>query len=150
MSYQTERAAIEAYFTAQWGATTPWGRDGQKFEPVFNSVRMAITSGAVMQGSIGRVANRIDHLGLVTFQVFTEGGKGSAAWRSYAETIAGMFFEKTLDDDGVAITTTADAFLRFSPPEMNDNRHPYISADFADPPFQITNVICPFVRYETR
>ena len=150
MSYQTERAAIEAYFTAQWGATTPWGRDGQKFEPVFNSVIMTITSGAVMQGSIGRVANRIDHLGLVTFQVFTEGGKGSATWRGYAETLFGLFFDKTLDSAGLVITQTEDAFIRFSPPGMNDNRHPYVSAKVADPPFHITNVVCPFVRYETR
>jgi hypothetical protein len=150
VSYQLERAAIEAYFTSQWGSTTPWGRDGQKFEPVANSVRLTITSGAVRQGSIGRTANRIDHLGLATFQIITEGGKGSAAWRGYAETIMGLFFEKTLSSAGAVITSGADAFVRFSPPELGDNRHPYIAADFADPPFHLTNVICPFCRYAFR
>lgn len=158
MSYQTERSAIETYFVAQWGVTTPIGLDAQKFStfdtdgvtPRFNLVRLTITSGATRQGSIGRTLNRIDHLGLATFQIITEGGKGSAAWRGYAETIMGLFFEKTLTSAGVVITTHADAFLRFSPPELGDNRHPYIAADFPDPPFHLTNVICPFVRYELR
>ena len=157
MSYQLERAAIEAYFTAQWGTTTPWGRDGHKFEPPIDAqgrpvpaVRLTITSGATRQGSIGRTATRIDHLGLATFQIITEGGKGSAAWRGYAETIMGLFFEKTLTSAGVVITSHADAFLRFSPPELGDGRHPYVAADFPDPPFHLTNVIAPFVRYSYR
>ncbi|MEB3419904.1 phage tail terminator-like protein [Salipiger marinus] len=150
MTYQLERAAIEAYFRAQWGSTTPIGFDGHTFTPVNNSVRLTITSGATRQGSIGRTANRIDHLGLATLQIITEGGKGSAAWRGYAETIMGLFFEKTLTSTGAVITSGADAFVRFSPPELGENRHPYIAADFPDPPFHLTNVIAPFVRYAFR
>ncbi|MCD1619132.1 hypothetical protein K7H20_13765 [Salipiger manganoxidans] len=150
MTYQLERIAIEGYFLTQWGSITPVGLDGQSFTPVNNSVRLTITSGATRQGSIGRTANRIDHLGLATFQIITEGGKGSAAWRGYAETIMGLFFEKTLTSAGALITTSADTFIRFSPPELGDGRHPYIAADFADPPFHLTNVICPFVRHSYR
>lgn len=150
MSYQTERAAIEAYFIAQWAAATPLGLDGHKFTPVNNSVRLTIQSGAVLQGSIGRTANRIDHVGMLTVTIYTEGGKGSAAWRGYAETIMGFLFETTIDNAGAVITATADAFVRFSPPELSDNRHPYIAASFADAPFHVTNIIAPFVRYEYR
>lgn len=157
MSYQLECSAIETYFQTQWGTTTPWAGDGQKFEPPVDakdrpipSVRLTITSGATRQGSIGRTVNRIDHLGLATFQIMTEGGEGSAAWRGYAETLMGLFFEKTLSTTGAVITSHSEAFLRFSPPELGDNRHPYIAADFPDPPFHLTNVICPFVRYSHR
>ncbi len=153
-----ERLAIQNYFVAQWGSTTPFGADGQHFStfeedgetPRFNLVRLTITSGAVQQGSIGRTLNRIDHIGLATFQIITEGGKGSAAWRGYAETIMGLFFEKTLTSAGALITSSADTFIRFSPPELGANRHPYIAADFADPPFHLTNVIAPFIRHSYR
>lgn len=149
MTYQNERLAIETYLKANW-TSTPIGYDGQPFTPVNNSIRLTITSGATRQGSIGRTANRIDHLGMATFQIITEGGKGSAAWRGYAETLMGLFFEKTLSSAGVPITSHAQAFLRFSPPDLGDNRHPYVSADFPDPPFHLTNVICPFIRYAYR
>lgn len=150
MTLDLERAAIEAYFASAWGATTPIGMDGHPFTPVNNSVRLTIKSGATLQGSIGRTSNRINHVGTATFQIFTEGGKGSAAWRGYAETIIDTFFEKTLSNAGALIATTSQAFIRFSPPEMGDNRHPYIAADYPDPPFHLTNVICPFVRYAYR
>ena len=147
MTLQLERSAIETYLAANWSAT-PIGYDGQAFDPVVNSVRLTIKSGAVMQGSIGRIANRIDNIGLVTLTIYTEGGKGSAAWRGYAETIMGLFFEKTLTSAGIVSASPSTAFVRFSPPEMGDNRHPYIGADFPDPPFHLTNVIAPFVRYQ--
>lgn len=148
MTYQTERAAIEGYFSAQWGSTTPIGFDGHEFTPAANSVRLTIQSGAVLQGSIGRASNRLDHVGLLTVTVYTAGGQGSAAWRGYAETIINLFRDVTLDSAGAVITATADAFVRFSPPEISErNRHPYIAASFADPPFHITNVSAPFVRY---
>ena len=150
MTLQLERSAIETYFGMRWGSTTPIGYDGQAFDPIANSVRMTIKSGAVMQGSIGRIINRIDNIGLVTLTIYTEGGKGSATWRGYAETLMGLFFEKTISDTGGIITASSQAFIRFSPPEMGDNRHPYIGADFPDPPFHLTNVIAPFVRIEYR
>lgn len=150
MSYDLERSAIETYFKTQWTDATPIGFDGQKFDPVINSICLTITSGATRQGSIGRTANRIDHVGLATFQIITEGGKGSVKWRPLAETIQGIFFETTIDQNGAVITDTADAFVRFSPPQLGDNRHPYIAASFPDPPFHRTNVIAPFVRYSYR
>ena len=150
MSYDTERQAIEAYFLAQWGNTTPLGLDGHPFTPVENSVQLTINSGARLQGSIGRVKNRIDHVGTLIVSIYTEGDKGSVAWRGYAETIIGFLHEATLDRSGAIITSSADAFVRFSPVGVSGGaqQHPYISASFKDMPFHRTNVTAPFVRYE--
>jgi len=150
MSYELERASIERYFAAQWSAQTPVIWDGQGGEPSTNSVRLTIQSGAVLQGSIGRDQNRMDHVGMVTVTIYTTGGAGSNAWRGYAETITDIFHGVTLDTAGIPITQTADAFVRFSSPQLGDRRHPYIAASFADAPFHITNVIAPFVRYSLK
>lgn len=149
MSYDNERRAIEAYFTAQWGVTTPIGYDGQTFTPEADNVLLTIHSGAVLQGSIGRDANRKDHMGNLTVSIYTDGDKGSVAWRPYAETIIGFLMDKTLDNAGAVITDPADAFLRFSPPTRAGFQHPYISASFKTAPFTQTNIIAPFVRYST-
>ncbi|WP_108482261.1 hypothetical protein [Oceaniglobus ichthyenteri] len=151
MTLQNERKAIETYFTTAWTDTTvPVGMDGHEFTPSINSIRLTIKSGAAIQGSIGRIANRIDHIGTLTATIYTAGGEGSAAWRGYAETITGLFFEKSITSAGALITTGTDTFIRFSPPQLGDNRHPYIAADFASPPFHQTNVIAPYVRYSHR
>lgn len=144
MSYQTERKAIETYFLAQWADTLPVIPDGHAGTPTQDSVRLTINSGRRLQGTIGRVANRIDHVGTLVVSIYTEGGQGSQVWRGYAETIINFLHETTLDSDGVPITTAADAFVEFSPGEQ----HPYISASFPDAPFQVTNITAPFVRYE--
>ena len=150
MSYDSERAAIETYFIAQWAGATPVGMDGHKFQPVNNSVRLAIQSGQVLQGSVGRSANRKDHVGMLMATIYTDGGKGSSAWRGYAETIIGFLEEVTIDSAGAAITATGDAFVRFSPPGIVGPQHPYIQSTTQNIPFTITNVAAPFVRYEYR
>ena len=148
MTYQSEREASEAFFATQWASRTPFGYDGHNFTPQADSVRLTIQSGAVLQGSIGRVANRIDHVGVLIATIFTEGGKGSAAWRGHADVMMGFLRDATIDSGGDLITTTADAFVRFSPPEIpSQNRHPYVSASFAEAPFHVTNITAPFVRY---
>jgi hypothetical protein len=143
MTYQLERRAVETFFVAQWGGATPVGMDGHLFEPAINSLRLTIQSGAVLQGSIGRALDRIDHIGVLQVQVFTEGGKGSQTWRGYVETIQGFLTNAVIDDAGVAITDPADAFVRFSP----QNQHPYIAGATHDAPFLITTLNAPFVRY---
>lgn len=150
MSYQTERQAIEAYFSAQWGTWVPLGFDAHSFTPSADSVLITINSGARLQGSIGRQKNRIDHVGTLTASIYTQGGVGSAGWREHAEKIIGFLHEVTLDSSGAPITATADAFVRFSPvgPSGREQQHPYISATFMDAPFLIANVTAPFVRYE--
>lgn len=152
MTYQLERSSIEAYFIAQWASATPVYMDGHIGEPVENSVRLSINSGRVLQGSVGRVSNRIDHVGTVVVAIYTPGDEGSAAWRGYAETIQGIFHGKTIDDAGAVITAHADAFVRFSPvgPGGAEEQHPYISASFKDAPFHITNITVPFIRYGYR
>jgi hypothetical protein len=148
MTLQLERQAIEAYMRANWTAT-PLGLDGHAFTPVNNSVLLTIKSGAAMQGSIGRTDNVIHNIGVLTCTIYTEGGKGSAKWRGYAEALQGLLQGVSLTSAGV-VDTTGNVFVRFSPPQLSPNEHPYIGADFADPPFHITNLIAPYVRYSTR
>ncbi|TXH18075.1 MAG: hypothetical protein E6R03_02755 [Hyphomicrobiaceae bacterium] len=148
MSYSTERAAIAAYFNANWVGAI--GHDAHDFTPAAGSIMLTIASGAVLQGSIGRTANRIDHIGTLTVSIFTEGGTGSDVWRKLADTLQGLLFDKRLTTAGALATTPGSTFIRFSPPELGENRHPYIGASFPVPPLHQTNLIAPFVRYEFR
>jgi len=142
MTYALERKAIETYLQTEWGSTTPIGFDGYDFEPSFNSIRLSIQNGQVLQGSIGAATNRIEYVGQVAIQIYTENGKGTETWRGYAETLEGLFFDKRLTNAGVAATT--NEFIRFSP----EQQHPYISGEVSDIPFHIATFIAPFVRYE--
>jgi len=146
MTYALERRAIEAYLLANWTGT-PIGLDAQEFTPVFNSIRVTINSGMVMQGSIGRVADQKLHFGTLVVEIFTEGGKGSATWRGYAETMINLLMDKRLTNAGAVATTNAGVFLRFSPPQASPQEHPYISASLPEPPFHRTIITAPFVRY---
>lgn len=162
--YQLERIAIEAFFRERWVEFTEgWAEqvyvamDGQALDlqdangnPVFNRIRLTIKSGAVLQGSIGRQKNRIDHIGTLTATIYTEGGTGSATWRRYAEQLHDMMHGVSIETDGSLARSTEAVFLRFSPPQLAPNEHPYIAADFDDPPYHITNVVAPFVRYSYR
>lgn len=150
MSLQSGRAAIEAYIIANW-TDTPMGLDGHAFEVTAPSIRMTITEGRVYQGSIGRVLNEVHQVGIVTFQIFTAGGMGSAEWRGYAQTLMDLFHNVTLDAAGAVVTSGAQTpLVRFSPPKDGGDDHPYIAADLDTVPFRQTNVICGFVRYELR
>lgn len=146
MTYQIERAAIETYLIAQWAGATAIGLDRQDFTPEANTISLTIQSGAVFQGSIGRASNRLDYVGLVQVQIYTASGKGSAAWRGYAETLEGIFREARLTTAGIAITDPADEFIRFSP----GGQHPYISGTQTEAALQTTTFNAPFVRYEFR
>jgi len=149
MTYALERLAIETYFDAEWTAT-PIGYDGHAFTPVADSIRLTIQPGQVLQGSTGRSLDRIDHVGALIIQIVTEGGLGSAGAREYVDSLMDLLFNVTLDEDGAPITTTAGAFLRFSPPQLSPAEHPYVSASMPDPPFYLTNITAPFVRYGYR
>ena len=115
-----------------------------------NSARLTIQSGQRFQGSIGRTQNRIDNVGIVTVSIYTDGDLGSSGWRGHAQAAIDVFHGKTIGQDGQVITNTADAFVRFSPVSARgqNEQHPYVSASNKQTPFQITNVIAPFVRYE--
>lgn len=148
VTYATERAAIEAYFVANW--TGAIGMDAHAFKPAIGSILLTINSGVVLQGSMGRVLNRKDHIGTLTVSIFTEGGMGSAAWRDLADDLQALLEEKRLTTAGALATGPGATFIRFSPPEIGDNRHPYIAASFPAAPFHQTNLIAPFVRYDFR
>lgn len=144
MTYQLERAALEIYTRAIWPGVL--GFDGQTFTPVNDSVMMTIQSGAVLQGSTGRTLNQKLHIGTLTLAIYTDGAKGSAAWRGYAETLINGLREKRLASTGL-LAGANDVFIRFSAPQLSPNEHPYVGASFKDAPFMITNIIAPFVRY---
>ena len=144
MSYSTERQAIETYFNTEWAARTSLGFDGHPFTPEHGTVQLFIQSGDVLQGSIGRVANRIDHIGLLQIMVYTDSGKGSAAWRSRAEDVMGILFNKRLTSAGLVVGSGDTEFLRFSP----QDQHPYIAGQDRGINLTTTTINAPFTRYE--
>lgn len=145
MTYQTERSAIEAYLIAAWGGATPIIPDGQSGEAVANSISMTIQNGAVLQGSIGGAVNRFDYVGVLQIVIYTEAGKGSAAWRGYAETLKGIFLNKRITSAGALIATVDEEFVRFSP----GGQHPYIAGTQTEAGMMMTTLNVPFTRFET-
>jgi hypothetical protein len=149
MSLDTGRAAIETFLNDRWTETTI-GMDGQPFTPVAPCIQLAITDGQRMQGSIGRVRNVINNIGIATVTIYTDAAQGSAEWRGYAQALLDLFHGVSLDRYGNPITNQAQRpLVRFSPPELGDNAHPYLGAQVTEAPFRTTAVVCPFVRYET-
>lgn len=145
MTYQLERAAIEQYLITGWASATPLGLDAQTFTPTVNSISLTINGGDVVQGSIGRSANRIEYVGLAQIMIYTEAGKGSAAWRGYAETLKDLFFEARITAAGAAISAVNEEFIRFSP----RGQHPYIAGSQINEGLTMTTFNAPYVRYDT-
>ena len=151
MTIRAGRRAIIRYMKAQWVSAVPMGYPNRPFKVVAPSIRMTITTGARRQGSIGRVKNQIHQIGLLTFQVFTEGGMGTDEEDGLCDDLIDLFHGKVLDVDGVIVTTSSQTpVIRFSPPELGDDAHPYIASQTIGTPFMQTNLIAPFVRYELR
>jgi hypothetical protein len=150
MSLDSQRAAIETYLSNNW-TDTPIGFDGWPFTPAADSIQLSIVDGAVMQKSIGRSQNVFANVAVATLTIYTDAALGSASWRGYAQALKTLFHGKTLDAAGAIVTSGAQTpLVRFSPPELGDNRHPYNGASLVDAPFRRTNIICPFIGYELR
>ena len=149
MTLEAGRIAIETYFIAQWADRLPYRLSDEPFTPQIDFAVLTIREGARLQGSIGRALNRIDNIGTVTVSIYTDAEKASAEWRGHAQAVLDIFHGVTLGQDGVPISATADAFVRFSPTSASgrDQQHPYVSASNKQAPYQITNVIAPFIRY---
>lgn len=129
MNSSAIRAAIEGRFATQWmngsQPRTPIGWDGHTFTPVKNSVRLTILDGEGRNASVGSPgSNVVRHVGVLAIQVFTEGGKGTAASRTYEDLIAAIFRNVTIDG------------IRFSVP--------YVSGSVEEAPFLIRTVMIPF------
>ena len=144
MSYDTERRAIEAYVTAQWGASNVI-MDAHAGEPTSGQISLTINNGLTLQGSVGRASNRIEYIGLLQILIYTKAGEGSAAWRGIAETLKGLFLNKRIDNAGVEISAVDDEFIRFSP----RGQHPYVAGSDTQAGMMTTTFNVPFVRYET-
>ena len=151
MTTEAGRLAIETYWITAWGSTTPYGLSGQPFIVAAPSVRLTIIEGARRQGTIGRGQNVVNIDGTVMLSIFTDGALGDAPGNVLADAIIDLFHNKTLDAAGAVLTTPGQsALVRFSPPELGADSHPYTSGRFKDPPYNMINVIAPFVRYELR
>lgn len=129
MNTSAIRAAIEGRFASHWvnGAQprTPIGWDGHTFTPVKNSVRLTILDGEGRNASVGSPGtNLVRHAGVVAIQVYTEGGKGTAASRVNEDQIADIFRNVTVDG------------IRFGVP--------YVSGSIEQAPFLIRTVMIPF------
>lgn len=129
MNSNAIRAAIESRFATLWvnGAQprTPIGFDGHTFPPVKNSVRLTILDGEGRNASVGSPGtNLVRHAGVVAIQVFTEGGKGTAASRAYEDQIATIFRNVTVDG------------IRFGVP--------YVSGSLEQAPYLIRTVMIPY------
>ena len=141
MTYQLERSAIERFVDAEWGDRTPIHFDGHTQDIVGDCIRLTIQPAEVLQASIGRTANRIDHVGLLQIQIIVAGGEGSSGWRKYAEELETILFNARIKSDGLPATT--NEFIRFSP----NHQHPYLSGVISDIPYIIATLNAPFVRY---
>lgn len=127
MSYASERSAIEGLFATAWGTRTPIGFDGHSFTPVKNSVRLTILNGEGRQASIGVPGSNVArYAGVVAIQIFTEGGKGTAASRALEDHVSEAFRNKTT------------GAIRFG--------IPYVSGSLEEPPFLVRTMMVPFTR----
>ena len=151
MSLVAAPEAIRRYFAAHWTYDVPLGQDGHPFTAIHRSVRLTILMGKRPQLTIGRVQNVVGQIGTLTGQVYTDGGKGASASRVIGKWLIDLTHNITLDATGAVVTTASQtALVRFSPPEMGDNPHPYVSSDEDGVPFRQTNIVCPFIAYELR
>lgn len=151
MSLAAARASIARYFAANWTYDVPLGQDGHPFTAVHRSVRLTLKLGARRQQTIGRVQNVVGIIGTLMAQVYTTGGQGADTGLQIGDWLIDLTHGVTLDADG-AVITAADqvAVVRFSPPELGDGAHPYVSSDLDGVPFRQTVIVCPFIAYELR
>lgn len=145
MSYAGEREAIERFLVTEWGGETALGMDAHKLTIAAPSISLTINNGVALQGSIGRSTNRIEYVGLVQIVIYTEAGKGSAAWRTYADKLRAIFQNARIDENGRRIDAVDEEFIRFSP----QSQHPYIAGTQAEASLHMATFNAPFVRYET-
>ena len=131
MSFAALRQTIETRLSQQWVTgspsvpRTPIGFDGQTFTPVKNSIRLTILDGEGRNASIGAPgSNLVRHAGVIAIQVFTEGGKGTAASRTYEDLIATIFRNWTSGGLRCGV--------------------PYVSGSVEEPPFLTRTVMIPF------
>ena len=142
MSYATEASAIETYLKA--GITgIPVGFEKKGFGNATTRIEAHIQNGDVLQGSIGRIADRIDNVGVLQLVIYT-GPDANANRRTYAETIETLFRGKRIKSDGTAVGSGDTEFIRFSP----QDQHPYIASNQNSGGEQRTVMNVPFVRYE--
>lgn len=146
--YERERIAIETFIAGNW-PRQHWtlGLGDEPFTPRDYSAQITIVPARAVQGTIGRVSNRIDHPGNVVISMFTPAAMGSSEWRAVADLVIGLVREKTIDAEGKPITAASVPFVRFSPP-FGEILHPYVSASFRQASFLRCNITAPFVRYD--
>ncbi|WP_182086950.1 hypothetical protein [Aureimonas sp. ME7] len=103
------------------------GEYGHAFTPIAGSVRLTILDGEGRQASVGTPGgNVVRYAGVIAIQVFTEGGKGTAASRELEDALSDLFRNAEIDSIRCGI--------------------PYVSGSVEDPPFLMQTVMVPFTR----
>ncbi len=127
MSYQQARASIESHFKEAWAGRTPVAYDGHTMTAAPNRVRLTIIDGEGRQASIGTPGSNVArYAGVIALQVYTEGGKGTAASRALEDAITDIFRNAALGEIRCGI--------------------PYVSGSDEEPPLLIRTVMVPFTR----
>lgn len=137
MSYAAERASIETRWNTLWvtgspsAARTPTSYEDVPHEPVEGTpwVRLTILNGEGRQLSSGDPLNNMHrYVGIISLQIFTPAGQGSAAGKVLADLAAAVFRNQRFDSIY--------------------SRVPYVSGTSIDGNWQQTNVNVPFWRDE--
>ncbi len=103
MNYLQAITAMEAFFAAQWGATTPviYGDDAPEETPSDAAwVRFNINHNDGKQATMGSPgANEFRHIGIITIQIFTPEGK--YAIRNKELTNSALEIYQGIEDSGI-------------------------------------------------
>jgi len=107
MSFSTERQYIESRFSDNWGSTTPikWNNIEFKYTPNQAFVELEIVSANIVKID---VLTSYRYTGLITIIINVPINTGTKVARTYADTAATIFRDKTFDGivcDSASINT---------------------------------------------
>lgn len=99
MSLTTTITDLNAYFSSQWGATTPIAYDNVAFNADLNPefVAFSISFGAQNQASIGAPNHNIyRQRGIVSVRIFTPLDRGAKRGMQLADQVSALFRTKNI------------------------------------------------------
>ena len=97
MSYQQARQAVETYFSENWDATPVKYENAPFTRPEGDWVAFWMLDGESSIAGVGDSSNRYRHRGIDQVDIYTKQDTGTAAARSYADTIADLFRDRRID-----------------------------------------------------
>ncbi len=148
MSYDVERRVLNNHVQAAgFYGMSPFALDGDKIKLQAGAGFMAILPGQGRQASTGAPgANLHDYIGVLSITIITDGGIGSGAGKSIADTIIADLTGRKLDETGAAPSASSSMVIDFG----RNGLVPYISSSRGEAPHHRTVVSAPFVRTERK